>query len=88
MPSERVPMRKIRDVLRLGLGLGLPQRAVGHSLGLSQAAVNEYLGCARRAGVGWPLPENLDDDRLEGAVQPPLSGPCEMLVQHGNGRLI
>jgi phosphate:Na+ symporter len=23
-----------------------------------------------------------------GAVQPPLSGPCKMLVQHGNGRLI
>jgi len=22
------------------------------------------------------------------AVQPPLSGPCKMLVQHGNGRLI
>jgi hypothetical protein len=23
-----------------------------------------------------------------GSVQPPLGGPCEMLVQYGNGRLI
>jgi len=66
-------MRKIRDVLRLGLGHGLPQRAVGRSLGLSQAAVSHYLGRARRAGLGWPLPESLDDDRLEALLFPPPS---------------
>ncbi len=63
-------MRKIRDVLRLGHGL--PQRAVGRSLGLSQAAVSHYLGRARRAGLGWPLPEGLDDDRLEALLFPPM----------------
>jgi hypothetical protein len=31
-------------------------------------------------------PLNLELMRL--IVQPPLSGPCRMLVQHGNGRLI
>jgi len=73
MPSERVPMRKIRDVLRLRLSLGLSQRAVGCSLGLSQAAVSEYLGRARRAGVGWPLPDGLGDERLEALLFPPPS---------------
>jgi len=73
MPSERVPMRKIRDVLRLGLALGLSQRAVGCSLGLSQAAVSEYLGRARRAGVGWPLPDGLGDEQLEALLFPPPS---------------
>jgi len=73
MPSERVPMRKIRDVLRLGLAHGLPQRAIGRSLGLSQAALSHYLGRARRAGLGWPLPEGLDDDRLEALLFPPPS---------------
>ncbi len=73
MPSERVPMRKIRDVLRLRLALGLPQRAVGCSLGLSQAAVSEYLGRARRAGVGWPLPDGLGDEQLEALLFPPPS---------------
>ena len=70
MPSERVPMRKIRDVLQLGHGL--PQRAVGRSLGLSQAAVSHYLGRARRAGLRWPLPEGLEDDRLEALLFPPM----------------
>ena len=73
MPSERVPMRKIRDVLRLRLALGLPQRAVGCSLGLSQATVSDYMGRARRASLGWPLPEGLDDDRLEALLFPPPS---------------
>ena len=73
MPSERVPMRKIRDVLRLRLALGLSQRAVGCSLGLSQAAVSEYLGRARRAGVGWPLPDGLGDEQLEALLFPPPS---------------
>ena len=66
-------MRKIRGVLRRGLGHGLPQHAVGRSLGLSQAAVSHYLGRARRAGLGWPLPEGLDDDRLEALLFPPPS---------------
>jgi transposase len=64
-------MRKIREVLRLRLGQGLPQRAVGQSLGLSQGAVNNYVARARRAGLGWPLPEGLDDAHLEALLFPP-----------------
>lgn len=71
MPGERVPMRKIRDVLRLRLGMGLSQRAIGRSLGVSQAAVCEYLDRARRAGLGWPLPEGVDDEQLEALLFPP-----------------
>jgi DNA-directed RNA polymerase specialized sigma subunit len=36
-------MRKIREVLRLRLGQGLPQRAVAQSLRLSQGAVQRVL---------------------------------------------
>jgi transposase len=46
---------------------------VGCSLGLSQAAVSEYLGRARRAGVGWPLPDGLGDEQLEALLFPPPS---------------
>jgi transposase len=73
MPGERVPMRKIRDVLRLRLANGLPQRAIGRSLGVSQAVVSDYLDRARRAGLSWPLPEGLDDERLEALLFPPPS---------------
>ena len=65
-------MRKIRDVLRLRLGHQLPQRAIGQSLRLSQGAVSEYLKRARRAGLAWPLPDGLDDVRLEALLFPPV----------------
>ena len=71
MPGERVPMRKIRDVLRLRLGNGLSQRAIARSLGVSQAAVCEYLDRFRRAGLVWPLPADLDDEQLEARLFPP-----------------
>ena len=71
MPGERLSMRKIREVLRLRLGQELPQRAVAESLGLSQGAVNSYMARARRAGLGWPLPDGLDDAGLEALLYPP-----------------
>jgi transposase len=64
-------MRKIRDVLRLRLGHGLSQRQVAQSLQLSVGAVNSYLSRARRSGLGWPLPDDLDDARLEWLLFPP-----------------
>jgi transposase len=72
MPGERVSMRKIREVLRLRLGHHLPQRAIGQSLWLSQGAVSEYLKRARRAGLAWPLPDDLDDAQLEALLFPPV----------------
>jgi len=70
MPGERLSMRKIREVLRLRLGQGLPQRAVAQSLRLSQGAVHGYVARARRAGLDWPLPEGLDDAGLETLLYP------------------
>ena len=64
-------MRKIREVLRLRLGHGLPQRAVAQSLGVSQGAIHGYMARARRAGLGWPLPDGLDDAQLEALLYPP-----------------
>ena len=65
-------MRKIREVLRLRFGQGLSQRAIGGSLGLSAGAVNACLSRARLSGLGWPLPDGLDDARLEALLYPPL----------------
>ncbi len=66
-------MRKIREVLRLRLGQGLSQRAIGRSLQLSLGAVNTYLSRARMAGLGWPLPIDLDDEQLERLLYSPPS---------------
>src|SRR6267378_2682145 len=75
MPAERLSMRKVHELLRLRLENRLPQRAIAESLGLSQGAISTYLSRARAAGVGWPIPEELDDARLEALLSPPRRGP-------------
>ena len=70
MPGERLSMRKIREVLRLRFGHDLSQRAIARSLQLSAGAVNGYLSRARRAGIAWPVPDHLDDERLERLLFP------------------
>jgi transposase len=72
MPGERLLMRKIRELLRLRWEHHLPQRAISQSLRLSQASVGDYLNRARRAGLSWPLPDGLDDARLEALLFPPV----------------
>ncbi len=71
MARPRTAMRKIRDVLRLSLGEGLPRRQVGAAVGLPYTTVADYLMRARAAGVGWPLPETMDDAALESRLYPP-----------------
>ena len=74
MPTERLSMRHIREVLRLHYSVGMAQRAVARSLGLAQGTVSKYLNRTRRAGLTWPLPPELDDDdRLENRLYPPPS---------------
>jgi transcriptional regulator with XRE-family HTH domain len=74
MPTERLSMRHIREVLRLHYSVGMSQRAVARSLSLAQGTVSKYLNRTRRAGLTWPLPPELDDDvRLENRLYPPPS---------------
>ena len=68
MPRPRSAMRKIREVLRLSLADGLSRRQVGTATGLPYTTVADYLGRAGRAGLGWPLPDGLDDRALEGRL--------------------
>ena len=72
MAKARLPMRKLRDVLRLKAD-GLASRQIAASLGLGQSTIVEYLGRARRAGLGWPLPDALSDEALEAALFPPTA---------------
>ncbi len=67
---KRVPMRKIRDVLRLDAA-GLSKRRISSSLGIGATSAGEYVRRARRAGLGWPLPDGLSDGTLEQLLFPP-----------------
>ena len=70
MPGPRLPMRKIRDVLRLSAA-GMSKRTIAASLGVSATAARDCIGRARRAGLSWPLPEGLTDESLEVRLYPP-----------------
>ena len=58
-------MRKIRDVLRYRHSTGLSLEAIARALSISKGVVAKYLRLASDAGLGWPLPEDLDDAALE-----------------------
>ena len=60
---RRLPMRKIKDVLRLHAA-GRSARQIGPSVGVSRSTVADYLRRAEVAGLSWPLPEGLDEEAL------------------------
>jgi transposase len=70
MPGQRLPMRKIRDVLRLRAG-GMSKRKIAASLLIGVTAAGDSIRRARRAGLSWPLPEGLGDEALERLLYPP-----------------
>lgn len=55
-------MRKLREMVRLHLELGLGGRAIARSCGVSPSTASEYLGRIKLARLSWPLPAELDDD--------------------------
>jgi len=64
MPTQRLSMRRIREVLRLRQQ-GLTERVIAQTIGVSNGVVHGYLQRARLAGLTWPLPEEMDDESLE-----------------------
>ena len=70
MPTERLSMRRIRDLLRLKHENGLSSRVIAASLGLSKGAVGDDLRRAQAAGIGWPIDAALTDTGLERLLFP------------------
>jgi len=71
MAGRRLSMRKIREVLRLHWDQGLSDRQIATSCGIARSSVKEFLLRAQRAGLSWPLTEDLDDGTLEARLFPP-----------------
>ena len=61
---ERLPMRKIKDVLRLRAS-GHSTRKIAQSLGLCRSSTRNYIQRAAEAGLSWPDVQNLDEGALE-----------------------
>ncbi|MDQ6960253.1 MAG: hypothetical protein Q9M27_04420 [Mariprofundaceae bacterium] len=66
-------MRKIKEVLRLKWLCGVSERRIAKTCHISRSTVLEYVGRAKAAGLGWPMPEGMDDARLDALLFPPAS---------------
>jgi transposase len=73
MPRPRIPMRNIREVLRLTFGEGLSRRQVSLATGIPFTTLGDHVRRAVLAGLSWPLPDALDDEALEAALFPPTA---------------
>lgn len=74
MPTERLSMRKTREVLRLKFACGLSKRRIAAALGIGVTTAGDYVARARRAGLCWPLPADLSDEALERRLFAPPAG--------------
>lgn len=58
-------MRKFKEVLRLKFDHQLTNRKIAKSCAISHVTVGKYLRLASKAGISWPLPDDIDDEKLE-----------------------
>lgn len=75
MARRPISMRKTKEILRLKYELGLTHRQIAASLNLSHTCVGQYLAQAQQAGIGWPFPADLDEDRFRQLLRPAESPP-------------
>ena len=75
MTQEKLSVRKIREILRLKHEAGLSNRAIARACSVSNSTVGDYVVRARRAGLGWPLPDELREEDLYRKLFPEVEKP-------------
>lgn len=64
MPTERLAMRRVRDVIRMKAA-GLPSREIARRMGTPPSTVRLTIRRFEAAGLTWPLPDAVTDAVLE-----------------------
>jgi len=70
MANRRLPVRKIKEILRLRYACGLSEREIARSCHVARSTVGDYLMRARGAGLGWPEAAELSQTELEARLFP------------------
>lgn len=79
MPTKKVPMKKIHEVLRLHYEANLSHRKIARACGMSKGVVSKYLALAKARGIPWPLPAGWDESELEARLHPALEKPARFV---------
>jgi len=70
MPGPRLPVRKIREILRLLWDCGLSQRQIANCCAISKTAVAECAMRAKASGLTAAMVVTLSDEALEKKLYP------------------
>ncbi len=70
MANRRLPVRKIKEVLRLKYSCNLSEREISRSCQVSRSTVADYLMKAKAAGISWPESLALTDTQIEERLFP------------------
>ena len=70
MPTPRMSMRKLKEVLRLKWACGLTHRQISRAIGISVGAVSKFAAQASQAGLDWAAAEAMSDDELDARLRP------------------
>ncbi|MGY3487901.1 transposase-like protein [Bradyrhizobium sp. USDA 4011] len=65
MPTRRVIIRQVREIVRLSLEAGLSTRVVGKRVGVGPTTVRDTVKRFVRADLAWPVPEAISHTELE-----------------------
>jgi hypothetical protein len=75
MPARKIPMRKVRETLRLSLDCRLPYDLIAQTLGLSKGVISKYTRQAIAAGLDWSAIEAMDEGELHRKLRGQPSEP-------------
>src|SRR3954453_16162335 len=67
MPTERLAMRHVRDVMRLK-SAGMPIREIARRMGTAPSTVRLTIRRFEAAGLTWPLSDDTPDPEVEPRV--------------------
>lgn len=71
MAQKRLKVRSIKEILRLRFTERLGLREIGAAVRRSPSVVHDCIGRFKASGLVWPLPEDVDDGRLEELLYKP-----------------
>lgn len=74
-------MRKLREVLRLKFDANLSIRQISACTKSSVGTIQKVIAQARQLGLEWPLPDELDDQRLAGLFYPGADTRSDPAIQ-------
>jgi Homeodomain-like domain-containing protein len=64
MPTEKLAMRHVRDVMRLK-SAGMPSREIARRMGTAPSTVRLTTRRFEATGLTWPLPDDITETELE-----------------------